>query len=193
MRRKWLLVLVGMVALAACKRVDEEEAKGAVMRYLDKLAQAYRASDEEIVDPFVTERLGRKLTGLIGVKRDVNLVLDSTLLGIEFERFARDGDAIVVDTHERWHYRDVQIGTGAQAGEASTDEYRMRYRLVRQAGQLKVDETAFRAEPVVGRKSAPMAIPTRKAHGLPPVGGALGDGEDPSPRAEVSPPQAEAR
>lgn len=188
---RWNLIGLAVltVAVGACRGVDEEAAKGAVMGYLDKLTQAYRASDEEIVDPFVTEPLGRKLTGLIGVKRDVDLVLDSKLLEISFEEIRRDGDAILVDTRERWWYRDVQIGTGAQAGEASTDEYLMRYRLVTQDGRLKVDETAFRAEPKVGRKTAPMAIPSRKAHGLPPMGGALGDGEPEAP----APPAQEGK
>src|SRR5690242_12038386 len=102
MRRLGMLLLV--VAAAACSRLEEKEARGAVVQYLDKLQLAYRASDEMIVDPLVMEPHGRKLTGVIGVKTDLGVVLDSKLLEIEFEGISGDRDATIVETRERWHY-----------------------------------------------------------------------------------------
>jgi len=156
-----------LLALAAgCSRVDEAEAKAAVKAYLDKLVEAYAAGDEAIVDPLVSEAHGRKLLGTIGVKSDMGLVLESKLLAQAWEKVTRDGDAVLVDTREQWAYRDVRVATGQQEGEASTDAYAIRYRLVRKGGKLIVDDVAFREAPVVGRKAAPMAIDVRTAHGL---------------------------
>lgn len=182
------LALALLAALGGCGRGTETEAKAAVHEYLAKMILAYRAGDEQVVDPLVTERLGRKLTGLIGVKSDVDLVLDAKLLELEFVAVRREGEVVVVDTRERWHYRDLHARTGAQMGEDSTDEYAMRYRLVREGGRWKVDETAFRETPKVGRQTAPLAIDAKKAHGLapapvpPPAGGgegSAGRGADP--------------
>lgn len=163
-RAKALAVLLALSA--GCSRVDEAEAKGAVKAYLDKLIEAYAAGDEAIVDPLVSEQHGRKLLGTIGVKSDMGLVLQSKLLAQAWERIARDGDAILVDTREQWAYRDVRVATGQQEGEASTDAYAIRYRLVRKDGKLIIDDVEFREPPVVGRAKAPTSIDVRSAHGL---------------------------
>jgi len=166
MTRRVKAVAVLLALAAACSRVDEAEAKGAVKAYLDKLTEAYAAGDEAIVDPHVSEAHGRKLLGTIGVKSDMGLVLESKLLAQAWEKVAKDGDAILVDTREQWAYRDVRVATGQQEGEASTDAYAIRYRLVRKGGTLVVDDVEFREAPVVGRKAAPTAIDVRTAHGL---------------------------
>lgn len=184
MTRTKVAAVALVMTLVGCRAAREEEARGAVTSYVDKLAQAYRASDEEIVDPLVTEALGRRLTGLIGAKRDAGVVLDSKLLEIAFERVAKDGDALFVETTERWRYRDVRIGSGAQVGDESTDEYAVRYRLVREDGKLRVDAIEFRAPPVVGRARAPLGIDARTAHGLPPA-------EEDAERARPAAPQAQ--
>jgi hypothetical protein len=171
------------LALAGCRGARDEEARAAVTGYVGKLPQAYRASDEEVVDALVTEPLGRKLTGLIGAKRDAGVVLDSRLLELSFERVEQDGEALLVDTRERWIYRDVRIGSGAQAGEESTDGYAVRYRLVREGGKLKVDGITFRVPPVVGRERSQPSIDTRTAHGLPPEAEERAGPRAPSPPA----------
>lgn len=171
MRRRCLrTVAAGLLALAACRPSgpSDEESKTLVKAYLEKLVQAYRASDEELVDRVVTENEARKLVGLIGVKRDVGVVLDAELLELSFVGVERRDGAAWVETRERWHYRDRAIGTGAQVGDDSTDEYQVRYRLVRDHGALKVDLLEFVGEPKVGRKAVPMRLDQRTAHGLPP-------------------------
>jgi hypothetical protein len=170
MRRRFPIVAAALLALGACKPSgpSDEESRALVKAYLEKLVQAYRASDEELVDRLVTENEARKLIGLIGVKRDVGVVLDAELLELAFLRVERRDGAAYVDTRERWHYRDRAIGSGAQVGDESTDEYQVRYRLVRDRGALKVDQLEFVAEPKVGRKPAPIRLDQRTAHGLPP-------------------------
>jgi hypothetical protein len=169
--RVWsVVVAAAALALGACRSSgpSDEESRAVVKAYLDKLVQAYRASDEELVDRVVTENEARKLIGLIGVKRDIGVVLDAELLELTFVGVERRDGAAFVETRERWHYRDRAIGTGAQVGDDSTDEYQVRYRLVRQGGALKVDLLEFVGEPKVGRKPMPMRLDQRTAHGLPP-------------------------
>jgi len=190
MTRRVRLLAVLLALAAGCNRVDEAEAKGAVKAYLDKLTEAYAAGDEAIVDPHVSEAHGRKLLGTIGVKSDMGLVLESKLLAQAWEKVAKDGDAILVDTREQWAYRDVRVATGQQEGEASTDAYAIRYRLVRKDGKLIVDDVQFREPPVVGRKEAPTAIDVKTAHGLGKEGAEApgGDAGPPQDRPGGPPP-----
>jgi hypothetical protein len=160
-----LALLAGVTA--SCRRADEQEARAAVMTYLDKLTQAYGASDETIVDPLVSEHQGRKLTGLIGVKRDMGMVLDARLLELQLEGTCKEGEELIVDTRERWHYRDLALATHKQIGEDSLDAYAVRYRLVREQGTLKIETIEFREPPIVGRKPPRPAIDARLAHGVP--------------------------
>jgi hypothetical protein len=116
----------------------------------------------------VSDRQGLKLTGLIGVKRDADLNLDAQLLELRLVKVERKGKEVLVETRERWHYRDLQIGTGKQMGDESTDAYHLRYHLAREKDRWVVDQIDFVDPPQVGRKAAPMAIDTRVLHGLPP-------------------------
>jgi hypothetical protein len=163
------LVAACALAAAACHRVSDADAEKVVRAYLARIVEAYRASDAEIAAPVASQREATKLTGLIGVKRDADLTLDAELLEIAFDRFARDGQEVVVETRERWRYRDRQIGTGKRVGEESYDAYRMRYHLAREKGRWVVDRLDFAEPPQVGRKSAPMAVDPRILHGLPPA------------------------
>lgn len=162
------------LAAAACHRPSDGDAEKLVRTYLTRLVEAYRASDADLTAPVVSDRQGRKLTGLIGVKRDADLNLDAQLLEIRFEGVARTGGAILVDTRERWQYRDLRIGTGQQVGEASTDSYRLRYRLAREKGRWVVDAIEFLEPPQVGRRAVTLPIDPRALHGLPPAEAAPG-------------------
>lgn len=177
--------VVAVLLATACRGGSREEARAAVRTYLDRLVEAYRTSDESLVDPLVSEQQALKLVGLIGVKRDTGIVLDARLLELRFTRTEREGDGWVVETEERWRYRDRRIGTGEQVGEESTDRYAMRYRLSRRDGRWILEDLSFAAEPVVGRSSAPVPTDVRVMHGLPageagaPPGPARGAGRAP--------------
>lgn len=166
--------------LAAACGPSDRDAEKLVRTYLTRLVEAYRASDADITAPVVSDRQGRKLTGLIGVKRDADLNLDAQLLDIRFERFQRADGAILVDTRERWQYRDLRIGTGQQVGEASTDSYRLRYRLAREKDRWVVDEIQFLDPPEVGRRAVTLPVDPRALHGLPPKASAA-EQEQPRP------------
>ena len=142
--------------------------------YLKSVVDAYRSSDEQIVDPLVSEQQGLKLLGLIGVKRDADVYLDAQLLEIRFDQVEPARDRIEVLTHERWHYVDRKIGSGAQVGEDSTDAYAMRYLFIRKGGKWLLDELSFGEPPQVGRKIVPGPLDRRAAHGLPPPDDATG-------------------
>lgn len=179
--------------LAACPGGDrgKAEAEQAVRTYIARVIDAYRTSDASLVDPLVNDQQGMKLLGLIGVKRDAGVVLDAKLLEIEFTRVAREKDEWVVETRERWYYRDRKIGTGAQVGDDSTDAYAMRYRFARKDGRLVLEDLQFAAEPQVGRKAAPMPVDTRVLHGLPPPEEGKGEGKPSAhPQREGGPGQA---
>jgi hypothetical protein len=182
MKRAAALVLAAL--LASCRGGTREEAEQAVRTYLTRLVDAYRTSDASLVDPLVNDQQGLKLVGLIGVKRDAGVVLDAKLLEIQFDRAAREGDQWVVETRERWYYRDRKIGTGEQMGEDSTDSYAMRYRFGRKGDRLILEDLEFIGEPRVGRKEAPMPVDPKILHGL--AGGDPGSrpgGQAPGARA----------
>jgi hypothetical protein len=174
MRRGLVVVLVASAWLATgCQRGaaarDEARVEGeqAVRTYLDKMVEAYRVSDQEIVDPYVGEEHALRLLGLIGVKRDAGITLDAQLTELVFEGAERQGEELLVTTRERWHYRDRKIGTGKQVGEESTDAYHLRYRFRREGGKLKLMETEFLTPPQVGRAAPKLELDARQAHGLP--------------------------
>jgi hypothetical protein len=172
---RWaVLVLAAGVALG-CQRGAggagdpvRQEGERAVRTYLEKMIEAYRVSDQEIVDPYVGEAHGLRLLGLIGVKRDAGITLDAEVTELVFEAAERQGDDLLVTTRERWSYRDRKIGTGAQVGEASVDAYHLRYRFRREGGRLKLMETEFLEPPQVGRAAPKLELEARQAHGLPP-------------------------
>lgn len=170
MRMGTAAALAAAALLAACGRGSRAEAEQAVRTYLARLVEAYRTSDASLADPLVSERQGLKLLGLIGVKRDAGVVLDARLIDIEFTRAERQGDLWIVETRERWYYKDRRIGTGEQVGDDSTDSYAMRYAFSWKAGRYVLEDLSFAAAPVVGRKSAPLPTDARVLHGLSAAG-----------------------
>jgi hypothetical protein len=187
MRPGTVMVLVASAWLASgCQRdsrggADEarQEGERAVRTYLDKVIEAYRASDHGIVDPYVGEEHGLRLLGLIGVKRDAGITLDAQVTELVVETAERQGQDLLVTTRERWHYRDRAIGTGLQVGEESTDAYHLRYRFRREDGRLKLMETGFLDPPQVGRAAPRLELEARQAHGLPAREGGEAQGHAP--------------
>ena len=163
---KKLLVLASLAVLASCSRLGEEDARRAVHTYLDRLVLAYRAADASLVDPLVGDVQGTKLLGLIGVKHDAGVVLDAKLLELQFTRVERNGKRWIVETNERWYYRDRKITTGEQQGEDSLDSSSMRYAFEVKDGRLILEDLEFVGKPVVGRKSMPMPSDPKSFHGI---------------------------
>ena len=183
------IALLAAALATSCRGAGKEEAEQAVRTYVARLADAYRTSDASLVDPLVGDQQGLKLVGLIGVKRDAGVALDARLLDLQFLRTGRDGEQWVVETQERWYYKDRKIGTGEQVGEESTDSYALRYRFSRKDGRLVLEDLQFVGEPVVGRKAAPLPNDLRLLHGLPPAEeGAAAPGGAPPPGHPAIPP-----
>jgi hypothetical protein len=196
--RALLLASVCIVAAAACKRgPSREDAEQAVRTYLGRLVEAYRTADVSLVDPLVSEQQGLKLVGLIGVKQDAGVVLDAQLLDLVFTGAQRAGDGWVIETRERWFYRDRKIGSGEQVGQESSDAYALRYRFAPKDGKLILEDLEFLGEPVVGRKSAPLPTDARVFHGMAPPeeqqaepAGAQPPSSGPPPAPPAAPPKS---
>jgi len=148
------LVLLLAVALAAtgCGKSPTEEARQLVLRYNKTVAEAYRQGDARLAFDVAGPREGRRLLGLIGVRLDLGITLDSELLALTVKEVEKGNHTMRVRTSERWHYRDRRIGSGAQVGEESTDDYEMLYVFERNGESWLVNETSFAAPPKVGRK-----------------------------------------
>ncbi len=156
-----LLVLSCILGLTACSRVSTGEARKLVERYNAVVAEAYRRGDVKLVDAVVGPNEGKKLAGLIGVRLDMGLTLDSKMLSLEVLDAKRSKGEMQVRTRERWSYCDRRIGTGEQVGERSEDAYEMRYFFKRFEKEWLVDRIEFATPPQFGREPGTWAI----AHG----------------------------
>lgn len=154
------------LAAAACRDLSDDRAEALVKLYDEKLIEAYRLGDERIVDALVGDEEGKKLTGLIGVKTDMGINLDSALTQFRVTGIARprNGDVEVI-TEERWHYRDRRIGSGETVGQESDDHYFMRYTLTRRNDSWVVARVAFERPPTVGRTTALVQASPEVFHG----------------------------
>jgi hypothetical protein len=172
MTMRHMLVLMLLLPVLACARVSRSQAQGLVARYNRVVSDAYRTGNilliDEVVGPNAID--GKRLTGLIGVRKDMGIALDAHLETLEVVGLDHVGDDLRVRTREQWRYRDVQVANGQQVGEASVDRYEMLYHFKRLKGVWMVEETRFTAEPQVGRKGAPWSMSVRDAHGLPAPG-----------------------
>jgi hypothetical protein len=150
----WLFLLCCSAILTSCKPSSEDQARALVERYNQVVSEAYRRGDVRLIDPVVGPREGKKLTGLIGVRLDFGLTLDSHLLSLQVTGVEQAKDVMRVATKERWRYRDLRIGNGAQVGEESLDSYEMLYIFTNINKAWLVDEIRFTQPPRVGRGQA---------------------------------------
>jgi hypothetical protein len=146
------IATLSMLALSGCGRDDLGEARRLVERYNHVVSEAYRRGDPQLIDPVVGPNDGRRITGLIGVRSDLGLTMDATLLSLDVTAVEKTKDVLRVRTRESWKYRDLKIGTGEQIGEASKDNYEMVYVFFRTNQEWLVDEIQFGAVPQVGRR-----------------------------------------
>jgi len=145
------LALLGATLLTGCKPSATEQARALVERYNQAVSEAYRRADVRLIDPVVGPREGKKLTGLIGVRHDFGLALDSHLLSLEVTGVQRTDNVIRVCTKEQWRYRDLRLDSGAQLGDESFDSYEMLYLFTNINKAWLVDEIRFTKPPRVGR------------------------------------------
>ena len=118
-----------------------------------------------MIDSVVGPNEGKKLTGLIGVRLDMGLTLDSKLQSLEITSVEHAQNSLRVCIKERWSYRDLKIGTGAQVGQASQDAYEMTYFFTNVNKAWLVDEIKFAAPPQVGRTNMPWVADRAILHG----------------------------
>lgn len=164
-----------LILAAACGRVDEGEARALVARYNQVVSEAYRRCDLQLIDAVVAQDCvaGKNLTGLIGVRMDMGLVLDARLEELQVTGVQRQKDQLEIRTRERWSYVDRRLGTGELVGEPSVDRYELLYLFKQVKGTWMVTETKFTAPPEVGRKTTPWQMDAKEAHAMiaPATGG----------------------
>ena len=146
------MLLCGLVLGSGCQPSAREEARGLVEHYNQVVSEAYRRGDVKLIDPVVGVKEGRKILGLIGVRLDLGLTLDSELLSLDITGVEQQKDEMRVRTKEQWRYRDRKIGSGEQVGEASKDSYEMLYVFKKTEGAWLVEEIQFTSDPKVSRK-----------------------------------------
>ena len=161
-----------LLTLSACHDLSDSGAERLVRAYNEKLIEAYRTGDERVVDGLVGDEEGKKLLGLIGVRLDIGITLDSQLLELQVAHIERDADRVRLQTKEKWHYADRRIGSGEQVGEASDDSYELRYTLAQIDKKWVVEKVEMVGVPVVSRKIVPWSAGPRVMHGIPPAGAA---------------------
>ncbi len=140
-------------AVAGCGRPAASTVEKAILNYNRTVVEAYRTADPALVESVAGPEEAKKITGLIGVRLDMGRVLDAELVELELEGFRREEDgSVTAVTHERWRYRERELGSGRPTGPESEDEYRVAYRLERRGGEWIVARTWFREPPRVGRR-----------------------------------------
>lgn len=165
-----VLPLALLALLSGCGRVSQKQAHELVTHYNSVVSEAYRKGDVRLIDEVVGPNApdGKRLTGLIGVRSDMGIVLDAHLDSLVVTGIKETPGGLEVGTKERWNYRDLKAGTTIQVGEASVDHYEMTYLFKNHAGRWLVEETRFASPPQVGRKEAPWSMEARDAHGMIP-------------------------
>jgi hypothetical protein len=163
-----ILSLFLLTLSLACSRVNFSEARMLVARYNQVVSEAYRKGDILLIDEVVGLNApdGKRLTGLIGVRKDMGIALDAHLDNLEVVGVEQLKEDLRVRTKEQWRYRDVEVATGRQVGDASVDRYEMIYHFKYTKGTWLVESTKFAAEPQVGRREVPWSMSVRDAHGL---------------------------
>ncbi len=166
-----VILLLGAGLAQGCGsggRLTDERAAQLVRTYNQRLIDAYRSSDPEMLEGIAGPAECKKVLGLIGVKSDQGVSLDATLVSFAVRAVARPSAAtMLVTTDETWRYADRQIGSGNVIGQPSEDHYRMSYHLERlPTGAWVIGAVSFASPPVVGRASALSQVPIA-AHGLP--------------------------
>jgi hypothetical protein len=159
-----VLLLASLVFVSGCGRVSKTDAKKLVERYNQVVSEAYRRGDVRLIDPVVGPNEGKRLLGLIGVRSDLGITLDSELVSLEIVGIAQTKDFLEIRTKEHWHYRDLKIGSGEQVGQASEDFYEMTYHLTNANKVWLVDEIKFAAPPQVGRTNTPWIADRKDLH-----------------------------
>lgn len=152
------LLLMLAAGVPACDRAGTDDARRLVLEYNRIVCEAYRRGDPALVDAVTGTNESRRLSALIGVRLDMGLTLDATLLNLDVVDTRTVRGELQVRTHESWHYCDRRIGTGEKVGEASQDDYDMLYRFVKLNGMWRVDEIRFASAPRVGRTATTWLI-----------------------------------
>jgi hypothetical protein len=166
-RRIALNLLLCGTLLTACKQSASEDARTLVDRYNRAVSEAYRSGDVTQIGSVVGPREGKKLSALIGVRRDFGLALDSHLVSLEVTGVERSKNTMRVRTNERWRYRDIRMGTGELASEESLDTCKILYIFTNINRAWLVEEIYVTKSPRVGPSQTPGTADSKAAPSIP--------------------------
>lgn len=162
-----LLLAAGLCA-PSCRRPElpDEKAVELVRAYNDRVIAAYRHADARLVEGFAGPDEAKKILGLVGVKADQGLFMEATILEFRSHGVKQADGKVVVETREKWYYRDRRMKTGAQEGQDSTDTYHLRYTLGKPEGKWVVEQVDFASPPQVGRTEVLTTGDAETMHGI---------------------------
>ena len=166
-RRLIPAVALCLLSLSACDRFGRSDAEALVRRYNERNIQAFRSGDARLTEETTGEAEGKKLVGLIGVRADLGLVLDSSILEFEVTEARRAGGGWEVETRERWRWQQRRADDGTPVGPDSTDAYWVKYRVGKEGDRWVVQAIEFTRPPEIGTKLPPWSASARDLHGLP--------------------------
>lgn len=162
------IALAAILLSAGCREagLGDEKAIELVRAYNDRAVAAYRNADARLVEGFAAPDEAKKLLGLIGVKIDQGVFMEATLLELRAVGVSRSAGKVLVETRERWYYRDRKMKTGEQAGQDSTDSYHLRYTLGKAETKWLVEQVEFASPPVIGRTEVQTKGDVETMHGI---------------------------
>ena len=151
MRQVPLLLLFCGALLTSCKQSPTDQARTLVEHYNRVVSEAYRRGDERLIGAVVGPKERKRLSALIGARREFGLTLDSHLLSLELSVVERSNASMRVRTKERWRYRDLRDGTREQVGRESIDAFEILYLFTNLNRGWLVDEVRVTKLPRVGQ------------------------------------------
>jgi hypothetical protein len=139
-----LALLCAAAALAACgpRRSDPDvhAVRTAVVRYNQRLVEAYRSRQPDLLEGVASAteiaRTSRLITGLLARARYMEARQDR----LEFQSVRVSGPNADADTEERWAYEHRALASPGERVPAKEATYRLKYRLKRQGEGWIVDE-----------------------------------------------------
>ena len=87
--------------LLGCGNLSDQQAERLVRNYNACIIEAYRTADYRLVEPYAGREETRKITALIGVKRDMGYTLDAELLELSILSIEKEKNEVQVRRSDR--------------------------------------------------------------------------------------------
>ena len=141
MIRRFLMILLLAVSIAACDRTSPEtkQVEGVVMQYNTLLAEGYKNLNMNPLQLVATEDVATKAYYHMAALGEERVRMISTLRDLKFKeiKFPTPSSARI-STRETWDYSHNDIKTGKKMLEEKGFVYEMTYEMKKDGGQWKI-------------------------------------------------------